>query len=222
MPLRVRELVRFFKTPRPPTNKDAADGIRKARKGAFDYKTNRGIGLVGLSHLTRIKKKILQLIAENGATPEKPVRILDVGCGSGQFPGRIKKQFGDLVEVHAVDVFRRPPWKTVDGVHFHIGHAEGLQRRFARDFFHLVISTYGLCYTPNQLAALEQAQTITKRNGWIVVHVHNGVLKRRQKTNVNKIAKVLGARITRFPPVPGHPIYSIQFRKKPAVIPLQE
>ncbi|MFH0835114.1 MAG: class I SAM-dependent methyltransferase [Candidatus Micrarchaeota archaeon] len=219
MPLSFRKLSKFFGTKTPPTRDDTAKAIHSAKRNAFDYKTTRGLRQSSMAHLTRIKTRIAKIIEETGATEEKPMKLLDIGCGSGQFAKEVKAAFGDLVEIHALDVTWRPQWKDIKGVKFRLGHAENLER-FAPGYFDMVISTFGLCYTPDQLKALEQAQKVTKENGWIITHVHKGVLKRRQGTDVRKLAKLLGARVTHFPPIPGHPIYSIQFRKKAEVVPL--
>ncbi|MFH0973330.1 MAG: methyltransferase domain-containing protein [Candidatus Micrarchaeota archaeon] len=207
----------------PPTEKDTAAAVSAARYAVRHpetyerFYTRRGFLGVSLEHRVNVKKKIAALIKVNNG---KTVRILDVGCGSGEFVKQAKKTFGDAVELHALDVARWPEWRGIKGVNFRIGHAENLERSFEPNYFDMVISTFGLCRTPNQLKALEQVQKVARENGLVITHVDDSVLKKRQNTNVKKIAEALGARVTHFQ-LAFTPMYSIQFRRKPESVKLE-
>jgi len=189
----------------PAYRNDVARQIRQAKAGRFNYFTRRGIWLTSLGHRLDVNRQIGEMIGLSF----RPVRILDVGCAHGFLAKQIKTSFGTAVEVHALDVKEWKDWSEPKGVNFKVGYAEKLSSLYPEGYFDFVLSTYAICYTPHQLDALKQIAKITADEGLIAVHLNGKRLER----DIGELAEELRARVTRFPPIRYHPIYSFQFKK---------
>lgn len=114
---------------------------------------------------------------------QKPVRLLDLGCGSGRFLKELKDLFGDKVEVHGVTARAynqqgRPIWDNNEeqrfveaqkraGINIEVVDMCNLSN-FEADYFDIVVSAEGINYAGDPIKVVEQAHRILK-NGALMV-----------------------------------------------------
>ena len=183
--------------------------VNDAIDGQFNYFTRRGILLTSLGHMIDVSRQIRKLVRTSDGWP---VRILDVGCAHGLFAKQIKRKFGDKVEVHALDVKSWKEWARPEGVKFQVGYAENLNAIYPMRYFDFAISSYAICYSADQLVSLSRIQEVTSPYGLIVVHLNNNALDSQNGITVKELSEDLKGRVTHFPPIKWHPIYSLQFK----------
>ena len=178
---------------------------RKYGRSVVACKYQRGLKVSEKIFSIKIREKVRDLIKKFGA----PVRVLDIGCGSGVFARELKSYFGDAVDVHALDVIPMSEWKTAreDGVVFHIGHAENLSR-FKKPF-HLIVSNFGLCYSHNQLRAVDEAIRVLAKKGLLITKINEHLLTRTQNVDIGALAEML--RIKK--PAPAPSVYDLFYEK---------
>ena len=123
-----------------------AEGIREARRKDRLREWGLDAGLDYYSSLLRadLGKAVERIIKERGGC-----RVLDVGCGGGNFLAELKARFGGAVETHGLSLTRaRNP--AID--HRHSGTIENYL--FAQKF-DLIASSGGVWHSVNKSAALE-------------------------------------------------------------------
>lgn len=142
---------------------------RRARSGRFD-----AYGY--FDYLPELKTRITALLEERGRTHE-PVRLLDIGCGTGKFLMKLKRRYGRRLEVHGCDLsakkFGIMGAKRV-GVQFMRSEASLLP--YDKNKFDIVFSVYGFEYFPDKLGALREMMRVAKegsengKGGEVMIH----------------------------------------------------
>lgn len=112
--------------------------------------------------------------------PQQPIRLLDLGCGNGQFLRELKEFFGDKIETHGVTAraYNRngEPIKgeaeervyleeeRKNGIDMEVRNMSDLGH-FPEGNFDLVVSAEGINYAGDPLKVVEQASRILKDGG---------------------------------------------------------
>lgn len=123
---------------------------------------------------------INDLLAKNSSLT---VRLLDLGCGNGQFLRELKQLFGDRIEVYGVTAraYNRDGRAIMEeseekayieaerknDVNIEIRNMSDLGN-FSDDFFDLVVSAEGINYAGDPLQVIEQSARVLKRGGTII------------------------------------------------------
>lgn len=107
--------------------------------------------------------------------PEDTIKVLDVGCGRGQFLKEIRDDFGDAVDVQGITLttqfrLKEPPDAQIGPVlptgregNIHTGHGENI--RFPADHFHLVVSTATAMYAGDAQRMADEMFRVVKPGG---------------------------------------------------------
>jgi SAM-dependent methyltransferase len=100
------------------------------------------------------------------------MRILDVGCGGGQFALRLAHQFPD-VEVVGVDLSPDQVARSRDRAHGHAAlsfvEASAIDLPFAADTFDLIYSVGSIKHWPDPMLGLRECARVTKPGGRLFV-----------------------------------------------------
>lgn len=172
----------------------------KARQGALERGYVQGLPKPGLwsdsrgvegpnsyneIHGTDFSVVTAGLIDLFNCAPERPLRILDIGCGRGKFLEEIKDRFGTLVDTAGLtltDSNSNEESKQLKekGVPIHSGSAEDLP--FGDESFHLIISTYALCYAFDPVLGVEEAHRVLAPGGAASLHFPTANIQRYGST----------------------------------------
>lgn len=125
-----------------------------------------------MSKRTIFYRLINDLITKN---PQQPIRLLDLGCGNGQFLRELKELFGDKIETHGVtarayDRDGNPIIEEVDekeyleserknGINMEVKNMSDLNH-LSPGYFDLVVSAEGINYAGDPLKVVEQSSRV--------------------------------------------------------------
>jgi len=175
------DLERFQTSREKPYGIETKRGIIKYHNELVDY--GQKIELRTGDNKTDVLKKTIfyglvsELIARN---LQQPIRLLDLGCGSGQFLRELKDLFGDKIETYGItarayDRSGKPIMeKAEEQVYFEEEKKNGINMQvrnmsdlscFSQGFFDLVVSVEGINYAGDSLKVIEQTSRVLKNDG---------------------------------------------------------
>jgi SAM-dependent methyltransferase len=148
--------------------------IRSIRNDSFvgnlvDYGESAGRGLREYDdRLPRFKgKKLSEIIADKiGQESTHDLKVLDIGCGTGNALEDIVEQFG--VSAFGLSSFDYP---TVEDKRFdcRVGDAQRLHLIYGQNAFDVIVSVYAFRHIADSLAVLKQAYKLSKKGGVILI-----------------------------------------------------
>ena len=102
-------------------------------------------------------------------------RLLDVATGNGALPLRVLQQYGDAVEIHAIDLAQPSPGWYQAGLHPNVHLHGGIDMAatgFADAGFDVVCSQYGIEYGARP-QALDEALRVLRPDGRLLLVLHH-------------------------------------------------
>lgn len=127
---------------------------------------------------------IIDCIRERTAQGQKPVNVLDIGCGKGIFLCELSLKFPQVraFGLSAFDYrdFLEDPWFTyIKRVDYRLGDAHNLKQIFKGVRFDIVTSFYTFPYLANPSAVLDQVHSLLNSGG--LAFIDNGLVVSREK-----------------------------------------
>jgi len=121
-------------------------------------------------------KKIINKYLQARIKRRKP-RILDLGCTGGIALAELFEQFGNSLEYHGMSLspffreWREIAAKSNGTIKFHVGHAEGIAKRFKPAFFDVIYSNLGIAHAMDIDNALKNARNILRKRGLLIFNI---------------------------------------------------
>lgn len=122
--------------------------------------------------LPTLEGKNLEGILEESISKKGSARVLDVGCGEGQFLLEIKKRWGEKVTPFGISASEYGDYASLakKGIKIAVGDAQSLILTLGRnglpiEGYDVVVSVFSMLYIPDYLSVIKQAHNVLSIGG---------------------------------------------------------